>query len=334
MFIKKNAEKWQQYQHEATNDPDEMAERFVTLVDDLSYSKTFYPRSKVTRWINGIAASIYQNIYRNKKEKYTRIFTFWKYELPLLFRRYHKILLFTFIVDLIFIAVGVWGSISDDEFMRNSLPPGYVEMTEENIAKGDPFGVYKDENLFTMFVGIAMNNTFVALLMVIGGLGFGIWTMISMWQNDLMLGAFQYMFFKHNLGWQSVLVIWIHGTLEILSFIVASAAGFVITASFLFPGTYTRLQSLKRGIKDAMKIMLALIPLFIIASFLETYITHLMSQTYDKEKNFGLPVWASILILAGSLSFLIWYFIILPIRLNKKGYYIRPDGIVNRLLDK
>ncbi len=27
----------------------------------------------------------------------------------------------------------------------------------------------------------------------------------------------------------------------------------------------------------------------------------------------------------------VWYFIILPIRLHKKGYYIQPDCIINRL---
>ena len=73
MFIKKNVDKWNEYQHAQTGDPDETAERFITLVDDLSYAKTFYPKSKVTRWINGIAADIYQNIYKNKKEKYSRV---------------------------------------------------------------------------------------------------------------------------------------------------------------------------------------------------------------------------------------------------------------------
>jgi hypothetical protein len=82
MFIKKNVDKWNRYQQEKINDPDEMAERFVTLVDDLSYAKTFYPQSKATRWINGIAAGIYLSIYKNKKEKYSKLFRFWKYELP------------------------------------------------------------------------------------------------------------------------------------------------------------------------------------------------------------------------------------------------------------
>ncbi len=342
MFIKKNAEKWQKYQHEATNDPDEMAERFVTLVDDLSYAKTFYPRSKVTRWINGIAASIYQNIYRNKKEKYSRFFTFWRYELPLLFKRYHKILLFTFLVFALFTIIGIWGAANKKDFIDGILGPGTIDELEDKISRGDPFDMYKDENKFTMFVRIAMNNTFISFFMVIGGFFLGFPTLFSwpifriagLWSTGLMLGSFQYVYFSHNLGWQSILVVWIHGTLEIFSIIISASAGFIITASMLFPGTYTRFQSLKRGVKDALKVMIVLIPFFILAAFFESYITRLMSQSFDKEKNFGLPIWASILILASSLSLIVWYFVILPIKLNKKGYYLRQDGIVQRLLNK
>lgn len=326
MFIKKNVDRWNEYQHKQTNDPDETAERFITLVDDLSYAKTFYPRSKVTRWVNGIAAGIYQNIYQNKKEKYSRIFSFWKYELPMLFRKYHGILLFTFLVFLLFVGIGVFGAHRDEQFIRGVLGDSYVDMTEDNIAKGDPFGVYKSDNPFTMFVYIAMNNTFVAFLMVIGGFLLGIGTMYSMWNNGMMLGCFQYMFFAKGLGYKSVMVIWIHGTLEILAFVVASTAGFILAHSILFPGTFSRVSSFKRGAKDALKIMIILVPVFILAAFFETYVTHLMSNTYDRENNFGLPVWASAIILVSSLAFILWYFVIYPIRLHKKGFQLAPEG--------
>ncbi len=318
MFIKRNVDKWNSYQQEKTEDPDEMAERFVTLVDDLSYAKTFYPQSKVTRWINGIAADIYQSIYKNKKEKYTRVFTFWKYELPLLFKKYHRVFLFTFLMFVCFVAIGIFGSIKDESFIRGVLTDRYVDMTEENIAKGDPFGVYKDENPFTMFVRIAMNNTFIAFLMAIGGIILGAGTLYLMWQNGLMLGCFQYMFFAKGLGFKSVMVIWVHGTLEILALVISSTAGFIIAQSILFPGTYSRFVSFKTGIKDALKIMIVLVPVFIMAAFFESYLTHLMSNTYDKQSNEGMPVWVSGIILASSLAFICWYFVIYPILLHKK----------------
>ncbi len=331
MFIKKNADKWNKYQQSPTDNPDETAERFIGLIDDLSYAKTFYPRSKVTRWVNGIAAGIYQSIYKNKKEKYSRIFQFWKFELPLLFKRYHRIFLFTTILFVLFVGIGVFSSIQNPDFVRGVLGDGYVDMTEENIDKGDPFGVYKDGNPFSMFVRIAFNNISVAFKAFVGGFTLGILTIMIMWGNGLMLGTFQYMFFAKGLGIKSILVIWIHGTLEIWAIVIAATAGLILASGILFPGTYSRMVSFKRGAKDAAKVLISLVPVFIVAAFFESYVTHLMSQTYDKANNTGLPVWASVAILSVSLAFIIWYFIILPIRLHNKGYYIQPDGIINRL---
>ncbi len=330
LFIKKNVEKWNRYQQDKSAHPDETAERFTILIDDLSYAKTFYPKSKVTRWINGLAAGIYQNIYRNKKEKYGRIFDFWKYELPATFRKHHRTFLFTVTIFSIFVMVGVFSSHSNPEFVKGILGSDYVEMTEQNIAKGDPFGVYKDDNPFSMFVRIAFNNIRVAFFTFMGGFTLGFVTLKLLWSNGIMLGSFQYLFFSNGLGWQSILVIWIHGTIEIASIVIAGAAGFVLANGILFPGTYTRLASFKRGARDAARILICLIPFFLAASFLESYVTNLMGRTYQKAGG-GLPVWAGILILAGSLSFIVWYFVIWPIQLQKKGRFIKKDSIVKRM---
>jgi hypothetical protein len=108
LFIKKNLSRWKQYQEEHTDDPDEMAERFVSVLDDLSYAKTFYSFSKVTHYINGLAAGIYQSIYQNRKDEVGRFQSFFKYELPLLFRRYHRLLLFTLCFFLLFCIIGAF----------------------------------------------------------------------------------------------------------------------------------------------------------------------------------------------------------------------------------
>ena len=150
-----------------------------------------------------------------------------------------------------------------------------------------------------------------------------------MWQNGLMLGCFQYIFFSQGLGWQSVMVIWIHGTLEISAIVIASCAGLILGSGFLFPGTYTRKQSFLRGAKDAMKICISLVPIFIVAAFFESYITHLMSNTFDRDpRNIGLPVPVSLLILLASILFVVWYFVLYPLRLHKKGIRLENNKII------
>jgi len=330
LFIKRNAEKWKKFQHEVPQSVDETADRFMVLIDDLSYARTFYPRSKVTTWINGITASIYQNIYRNKKEKYSRIFSFWKYELPYLFYRHQKVFLFAAIFFLIAVSIGFFANNRNPDFIRSILGDDYVNMTENNIASGDPFGVYKDQNPFIMFVLIAFNNIKVAFTAFLGGLTVGLFTMYILWFNGVMLGAFHEMFFANGLGMSSILVIWIHGTLEIFSIVIAGTAGLVLAKGILFPGTYSRLLSFKRAARDGMRIMICLIPFFITAAFLESYITHLMSETFSTNNDSGMPVWVSVLILFSCLSLIVWYFIIWPIKLHRRGI-IQPD---QRLLDR
>jgi uncharacterized membrane protein SpoIIM required for sporulation len=318
LFIKKNAQKWNEYQYLQTEDPDQTAERFITLLDDLSYSRTFYPHSKVTRWINSLAVSIYQTIYQNKKQKLSRLVTFWQYELPLMFRRYHRMLLYTFIAFSLFCSMGVLSSMKDDGFVKGVLGENYVSMTEDNIEKGDPFGVYRDEDSFSMFVRIAFNNIYIGFMIIAGGLLAGVGTIFLFFQNSLMVGSFQYWFFAKGLGWESVLVIWIHGTLEISGMIIEACAGFILARSILFPGTFTRWISFKLGAKDAMKICISLIPITITAAFLESYITRLSSNAFDKSTNTSLTTGTSIAILAVSLAFIVWYFVIYPIRLEKR----------------
>ena len=321
LFIKKNVLKWQEYEHFETDDPDEMANRFTSLVDDLAYAKTFYPQSKVTRLINGLAVSIYQSIYQNKKEKYSRLISFWKYELPLVIRKNHRVFLFTFIVFAVCCLMGVFSSMKDYQFVKGVLGEDYVAMTEENIANGDPFGVYKntgDSGYFTSFIFLFFHNVRIDFLMFISGLLLGVFSLHFLFQNSVMLGCFQYMFFAKGLGIKSMMVIWIHGTLEISAMIVSATAGFIIAKSILFPGSYKRLTSFKKGAKEAVKIMIIFVPMTLGAAFLESYVTHLMSETFDKDGKGGMPAFVSAIILAASLSFIVWYFIIYPIRVERK----------------
>lgn len=306
-FIKQNIERWKSYENQ-TDDPDELAKRFTYLVDDLAFAKTFYPYSNTTRYINGIAASIYLSIYRNKKEKTNRFATFWALELPLIIKKYHRNLLFAFLFFVLFAALGVFSAMQDQSFVRAILGDDYVEMTEQNIASGNPFGVYKQSNEILMFVTIAANNIQVSFQTFAMGMFASVGTLYILFRNGLMVGVFEYLFIQHGLGFKSVLVIFVHGTLELSAIVIAGCAGLVLGNSLLFPKTYTRLQSLTRAAKDAIKIIVGLIPIFIVAAFFESFVT----------RHTEMPVWMSLTILSASLTFILWYFVFYPIKVSKR----------------
>ena len=308
LFIRKNIEKWKQYQYEAASNPDEMANQFTELVNDLGYSKTFYPHSKVTQYLNGLSSRTYLGIYKNKREESSRIWRFWKTELPLTVRRNHRMILYAFILFTCFAVLAAFSAAHDETFVRGVLGNDYVEMTEDNIAKGDPFGVYKGESELNMFFMIVVNNIYVSYRVFVMGFLLGLGSVYQMFINGVMVGAFQYYFFGKGLGWESILVIWIHGTLEISSIILSGAAGLILGNSFLFPGTRKRIHSLMKGGKDGLMIMIGITPILIIAALLEGFVTR-----YS-----GMPKLISVSILLVSFLFVAWYFVIYPIRLQKK----------------
>ncbi len=308
-FIDQNKDRWLRYET-PTEDADELADRFTNLVDDLGYSKTFYPRSKTTKFINALSAKMFRTIYLNEKKGKGRTLEFFKYELPLIFKRYHLELLFTFVFFTMCIAIAVLTCMDSYDFVRAVMGNQYVDMTEENINKGDPFGVYKDENAWKMFLQIAFNNINVSFMAIVFGVLGGVGTLYILFQNGIMLGSFHYMFFKKGLGMASILVVWIHGTIEISSIVIAGTAGIILGKGFLFPGTYSRKESLVRAGQDAAKIAIGLVPFFILAAFLESYITRYTSM----------PIFVSIIILILSASLIIWYFIVYPRLLYRNGF--------------
>lgn len=310
-FLKQNANKWQEFEgllnKKGAVDPDLLAELFIQLTDDLSYSKTNYPQTKTTQYLNSLAAKVHQEIYKNKKEKKSRVITFWKYELPFVFKNSHKQLLYSFLIFAIAMLIGIVSAAYDDTFVRLIMGDSYVNMTLDNINKGDPMAVYKSMNQVDMFLAITVNNVIVSFLCFVMGVFFSFGTGLMLFQNGIMLGAFQYFFYSKGLLLQSVLVIWIHGTLEISAIIIAGSAGIVMGNSILFPGSYSRGVSFARGAKQGVKIAIGLIPIFITAGFLESFVTRYTEM----------PIWLSSSIIGCSFSFIIWYFVIYPIRLNR-----------------
>ncbi|MEA5258007.1 stage II sporulation protein M [Arcicella aquatica] len=307
LFKKHNLDKWQEFEEDSVNvNPDILSERFVELTDDLSYARTFYPDSPTTQYLNGLTSTLFSKIYSNKREKANRFITFWKVELPTLFYNSQRQLLFSFIIFSISALLGAVSAAYDDSFARLILGDSYVEMTLENIEKGDPLAIYGNEDEITMFFMITINNIKVSFITFVMGILFSIGTGYFLVFNGIMVGVFQYFCYQHGFLETSLLTIWLHGTLEISSIVIAGCAGLVMGNSLLFPKTFTRLASFKKGAKQGLKIIIGLVPLFIVAGFIESFLTR---------KHLSLI--PSLMIILPSALFIIWYFVVYPIQLNR-----------------
>lgn len=311
-FVKQNKEKWLVFEKALHNNvkinPDDLASYYIQLTNDLSYAQTYYADSKTLLYLNSLASEAHQKIYITKRESKNKIISFWKYEFPLFFKAYHKTLLYAFLIFMSAVLIGVVSTLNDDSFVRLILGDSYVNMTIENIENGEPMAVYKSGSEIGTFLGITINNIRVAIFAFAAGVVFSAGTIYILFSNGIMLGAFITFFYNYGIL-EKTSTIWLHGTIEISVIVIAGCAGLVMGNSFLFPKTYSRRIAFMKGAKDGLKIVVSTIPFFIIAGFIEGFITRLGEKMH--------PILAYGIILA-SLALIVFYYIIYPIKLNKK----------------
>ena len=325
-FISQNKDKWRKFEElnkSQDSNPDELSELFVEITEDLSYARTFYPRRSVRVYLNGMAQNVFTSLYKIKKNPLGKFIDFWITGLPLEMYRARKNLLYAFIIFSVAALIGIASTENDINFARVILSDDYVEMTNDFIEEGDPMKVYKKRDSYEMFVSIFFNNIQVAFYCFILGIFFSFGTGFFMVYNGIMLGSFQSYFYYKGLTKSAIigkqllittfLSIWIHGAFEISAIIIAGAAGLTLGNGLMFPGTFTRLQSLQISAKRGIKIMVGLIPFFFIAAVFESWVT----------RHTEYPIWLKLGIIILSFSIIITYFVIYPFIVARKN----PDKV-------
>lgn len=310
LFIRNNIDKWRSVEELIDNVnfemPDRLAEAYTDLTADLAFAQTHYPHSRITIYLNNLSSSLHNELYRNKREKWSRVLTFWTQEVPDVMWKERRLLLSSFLIFMVSVLIGVLSTLGDASFPRLILGDGYMDMTLENIAKGKPMGVYGSEEESVMFLGITLNNIMVSFNIFVSGVLTSFMPGYQLFQNGIMVGCFDTFFYQHGLLGESLLATMLHGTLELSAIVVAGAAGLAMGNGWLFPGTYSRIVSFQRGAKRGMKIVVGTVPLFILAGFIESFIT----------RHTEINDFVRLTVILLSLCFVIFYFIYLPYKRN------------------
>ena len=314
-FLHKNSKKWKEFEayldKKTPANPDKVSEMFIHLTDDLAYARSYFPDSKAAQYLNQLTQKTHQIIYQNPPKKKNRITAFWLSEFPLLVYSSRKEILASFIILVISTLIGIVSNKYDNGFVRIILGNEYVNMTLSNMAHGDPLAVYKSMNQTDMFLGITINNIRVSFLAFVFGLLSPVGSGFIIMRNGVMLGTFQSFLAEHGFLLDSVATVWVHGTFEMFAITVAGAAGIVVGNSIIFPKSYSRAESFRRGAIRGSKIVIGLIPVFIIAGFLEGFVTRYTHA----------PYFIRFAIILLSLVSIVYYFYIYPIQLIKNQNY-------------
>lgn len=320
-FIEQNKEKWLEFENNLLQkniDPSKTSKLFVQITEDLSYARTFYKNRSVRLYLNGIAKVLFNDINKTRRSGWKTFAAFWTTDLPLSIYKARRAMLISFTVFVTCFILGVVTSIQNKEFAAMILSKDYVNMTNENIAKGDAMAVYKSQSEMRTFLPILLNNLRVDFLTFFSGVFMAIGTLVVMVYNGIMVGVFQYFFIERGLFWESFLGIWTHGALEIPTIILSGGAGLTLGKGLLFPGTYTRFQAFKLSGMTGLKILLGVAPVTFLAAFIEGFIT--------RHTSIPDPIRFIFILLSFTLVLLYFYFYPKRVAKQHKKEQEKPDA--------
>jgi uncharacterized membrane protein SpoIIM required for sporulation len=311
-FIEQKKAEWQALERELltqSSDPDRLSDLFIQATDDLSYARTFYPNRSVRVYLNGLAQSLFLRIYQNKRLSLDGIFQFFREELPDMMWEARCALFWATTLFILLFIVGWVSAAYNPGFDKTILGEEYIRMTKENIAKGNPMGVYQDGNTIDMFFRIGINNIKVDFVTFVLGIFAGIGSIMVMISNAVMVGVFQHFFWAYGGFKDSLFSIWVHGAFEISAIILSTVAGMEMGRGLIFPGTYSRLQAFQVSARRGIKIFIGVLCITVIAAFNESFLTRYSHAPY---------------ILRGTLiffsfAFIFFYFVYYPYSRHKAG---------------
>lgn len=310
-FIDRNKEKWVLIERNLRNkidvEPDMLASNYIELTNDLAYAQTFYPQSKTKDYLNELAILAHQQLYRDQKSSESQIKRFFNEEIPAAIWQLRKPLCYSLLIFCLSIAIGIVSAHYDVDFVRLILGDQYVDMSIKNIEAGNPAGVYAGGSEIGTALAITINNVRVAFLAFAFGIFYSVGAGYILFSNGVMVGAFHQLFYQHGVLEEAMSAIWIHGAIELSVIVIAGGCGLAIGNSILFPGSYTRLESFKQTIKTAAKVLVSTVPFFVVAGFLEGFVT----------RHYQVSIWMCIAIISISFAIILYFYIVRPYQLAK-----------------
>lgn len=311
VFIRRHLEKWKKVElmlgDTLFTTPDDRVRAYNEITSDLAFAQTQYPSSPITAYLNDLALGLHRELYQHKHTPWSHFVRFWIHEVPLSVYGARHGLLISLVVFMFFVFVGALSTFGDPAFPRAILGDYYVDMTLDNIERGNPMAVYSMGPQLASFLGITINNIMVSFVTYVMGLFTSFGTGYYLMNNGIMVGAFITFFIVRGLFVDAILAIMLHGTLELSAIVIAGGAGITLGNGWLFPGTYSRLQSFLVAARHSIKVLISTIPIFVVAAFIEGFFTR-YTEIGDAFR---------LLVILLSLAFVLFYYVLLPIKRHR-----------------
>ena len=243
---------------------------------DLAIAHEEVRDSRLVNYLNNLVVRAHGLIYRTKKGGVGVIVEFFRYELPAVFRETFRYTLLAFIISIAGTLLGAGMVLKDPNFADVNFPG-----MREEIAHHHNWTKKLNDNNPVGAAGIQTNNIMVSIYAFIGGVTAGLFSIYILFFNGVMLGVVTTLCIKYRF-WEILQFICGHGVLELSAIFISGGAGLLLAEALLMPGDLTRRQAFIVNGKKAVRLIIGVIVMLLIAGTIEGFVSPAEISPYFK----------------------------------------------------
>jgi uncharacterized membrane protein SpoIIM required for sporulation len=241
---------------------------YRAVTSDLALTRRDYPGQQIVSYLNQLLTRTHSYIYQQDVSDLRGALRYFTTTLP---RTFRQTWLFTLVAFLLFIVPGILayriGYVNPESAaLAFDLEEERQTLAERDVWTDIPINRRPYASAFIMG-----NNIRVAILAFGGGVAFGLFTIYMLIANGLILGGV--LGIASHYGMIDPLLKFIvgHGVIELSVIFIAGGAGLQLGWALVNPGRYRRLDALALSARKVLILVVAAIPLLIIAGLIEGF---------------------------------------------------------------
>ena len=249
----------------------ELGRIYRRTASDLAIARAESRDPRLINYLNSLVIRAHGRIYQADVQSGSRLKQFFRNDFPQTFRRTWRYTAVSFGVFALFSAIGFLGTRYDPEFSElMGVPPAFRELYIENKVHW-----WEDLNEANQIGAsrIMTNNVQVTIYTFALGALFGVGTLYSLAFNGAVNAAVLALTYRAGYGNELLTFMAGHGVIELSCIFIAGGAGLLIGSALLMPGDLSRADALKSRGKDAIRLMMGVAVLLVVAGIIEGFIS-------------------------------------------------------------
>lgn len=245
---------------------------------ELSFHRTHEADPARVTFLNELLGQCYPFIYVAPRHPWPSFARFFTNDYPRALRRHAGWIWLAFLLSMVAALIGFMLTWHDRALADQVLPPELMAMLDPVVARHHtPNDWLKAIERAPNASLIMTNNIKVTIIAFAGGMTAGLLTIFLMIYNGVMLGVIAAALALD--GPATSLNFWAfaapHGVIELTAIFISGGAGLLLGYAIVNPGPYTRRVALRQAGAEALKLMLGVAAMLVMAGIIEAFFSPL-----------------------------------------------------------